>query len=74
MTVSKDDCVAALRANSRNDSIGAVGNLFNGFAVWASSIPDRPLRFCFANRGGRETFVVAVVPLVEVIFENCLFA
>ena len=72
--MGKDNCVAALRAHSRNDSIGAVGNLFNSFAIWACSIPDRPPRFCFANRGGREAFVVAVVPLVEVIFENCVCA
>ncbi len=67
MSVRKDERVAVDPLAAINHATNANGNLFRVLAVWASILKERPVRIALVNLFRRESFVVSVVPLKQIV-------
>jgi hypothetical protein len=75
VTVSEECAIAigilAFEKGTVDDSARSVRNLVDGLTVGHAIFPEIPTGTITANVGRRASFVVAVVPLTEVVIEDC---
>ena len=65
--MANDERVAPCGADFGNDSIDPSPHIGGGFAIRAGMGENSPIGNGFSNFWGREAFVVAVIPLGEII-------